>query len=96
MGVGYCSGCKEYYYCTTTEINRSTQEILNSHSSYWTKFNNPFFPRGVEPKEFIVIDTGKNLEEKEKEEEEKEKEKEEEEKEEEKEEEEEKEKEKRI
>ena len=66
MGLGYCSGCKEYYYCTTTEINTSTQEILNSHSSIWAKFNNPFFPKGVDLNEFIVLNTEKDLEEKEK------------------------------
>ena len=79
MGLGYCSGCKEYYYCTTTEINKSTQEILNSRSSIWAKFNNPFFPKGVDLNEFIVLNTEKDLEEKEKKiEEEKEKEEEEE------------------
>ena len=63
MGLGYCSGCKEYYYCTT-EINTSTQEILNSRSSIWAKFNNPFFPKGVDLNEFIVLKTEKDLEEK--------------------------------
>ena len=59
MGVGSCQFCKEYYE-STNEINTGNLEILNSQSSTFGRFKNPFFPKGYELSDYIN-DTEKNF-----------------------------------
>ena len=46
MGVGACQFCKDCFE-STNEINTGNQEILNSQSSAFGGFKNPFFPKRI-------------------------------------------------
>jgi len=54
MGLGYCKQCKDE--CCLTEIQLADKRLLNSQSSAFRNFNNPFFQKDIDINEYLFDD----------------------------------------
>ena len=54
MGLGYCKNCKEDCDCCPHEIQITDKRLLNSQSSVFRNFKNPFFQNELNINDYII------------------------------------------
>ena len=59
MGLGYCKNCKEDCDCCPHEIQITDKRLLNSQSSVFRNFKNPFFQNELNINDYIIDDKEK-------------------------------------